>query len=117
MRSVMFKKRILSKECILLLKNRGYEIITLKDILDQVEFRNPGLKRRLKFFSSETFGYRNSKELNRIKSKIFTLSIVSKTVNPFDSALFPLINGIERDKLNVNNLVRTLLEEIINENI
>lgn len=113
----MFKRRLLSKECVSLLKNKGYEIIKLKDILDQVEFKNPGIKIRLNFFGSETFGYRNSKELNRIKFKIFALSRVSEKVNPYDSSLYPLISGIKRNELNTNNIVRSLLEEIINENI
>jgi len=100
-----------------LLKNKGYNIVELKDILNQVEFKNPGLKNRLNFFRSETFGYRNSKELNRIKFKIFALSRVSKKVNPYDSSLYPLISWILDDDLNINNLVRSLLKEIINENI
>ena len=117
MRGVMFKKRLLSKECMSLLKNKGYETIKLKDLLDQVEFRNPGLKERLGFFGSETFGYRNSNELNRIKFNIFKLSNVSETEDPYGTKVYPLISWIFDDKLNVNNIVRSLLEEIVNENI
>ena len=117
MSSVMFKKRLLSKECILLLKNKGYNIVELKDILNQVEFKNPGLKNRLNFFRSETFGYKNLNELNKIKFRVFVLSRVSKTENPYDQTVYPLISWILDDDLNINNLVRSLLKEIINENI
>lgn len=118
MRGVMFKRRLLSKECVSLLKNRGYEIIKLKDLLNQVEFRNPGLKERLEFFGSETFGYRNSKELNRIKLKVFILSKVSKTEDPYGLTVYPLISAIiDEEELNANNIARSLLEEIIRENI
>lgn len=113
----MFKKRLLSKECVSLLKNKGYEIIKLKDLLNQIEFRNPGLKERLKFFGSETFGYRNSNELNSIKINIFTLSRVSETEDPYGTKVYTLISWIFDDELNVNNIVRSLLEEIVNENI
>lgn len=117
MRSVKFKKRILSKECVSLLKKKGYNIVELKDILNQVEFKNPGLKNRLDFFRSETFGYKNLNELNKIKFRVFVLSRVSKTENPYDQTVYPLISWILDDDLNINNLVRSLLEEIINENI
>lgn len=118
MRSVKFKKRILSKECVSLLKNKGYNIVELKDILDQVEFKNPGLKKRLvSFWGSETFGYRNYKELNIIKIKVFTLSKVSETEDPYSATVYPLVSWIFDEELSANNIVRSLLEEIINENI
>lgn len=115
----MFKKRLLSKECVSLLKNKGYKIVKLKDILNQVEFENTELKKLIiSSYGSETFGYKNLNELNKIKLKVLELSKVSESIDPYRDPMYYFQgSGFCTDELNTNNLVRSLLEEIIRENI